>query len=55
MEKNTYDRVLAEVIVGSSRYRIQLHQVLKVADFSLHPFLQSVAQVKSFHNISMVN
>lgn len=37
---NTHHRILAEVVVGPTCNCIQLHQVLKIGDLSLNPFLK---------------
>ena len=34
------DRILTEVVVSSTRDRVEVHQVLEVADLTPHPFLR---------------
>jgi len=36
----TYHWILAQIIVCPSSYCVQLHQILKVTDLSLYPFLK---------------
>ena len=37
----TYHWVLTEIVVRSPGYRVELHQVLKVTDLPLDPFLKT--------------
>lgn len=37
----SYHGVLAQIIVGATGNRVQLHEVVEVADFSMDPFLPS--------------
>lgn len=37
--ERTYHRILRKVVVGAPSNGVQLHQVLKIRDFSVHPFL----------------
>ena len=36
------DGVLREIVVGSSSDRVQVHEILKVGDSSLHPLFSNV-------------
>lgn len=37
--RRTNHRILGKVVVGAPSNGVQLHQVLKIGDFSVHPFL----------------
>ena len=40
---DTHDWVLAQVVVRSTSYCIQMHQILKIADLLLDPFLHTTS------------
>ena len=44
----THNWVLIEVIVSASGYGVELHQVVKVCDFSFHPFLSEARFLQQF-------
>jgi len=37
----THHRILSQIIIRPSCYSVQLHQVVKVRDFPVHPFLMT--------------
>jgi len=41
ISKDTYNRILTQIIVRSTSDGVQVHQVLKVADLTLNPFLHN--------------
>ena len=39
--KDTHHRILAQIVVCTASNCVQVHQIFKVADLTLHPFLRN--------------
>lgn len=46
--RRTHHWILGKVVVGAASNGVQLHQVLKVGDFSVHPFLVNTSALDLF-------
>lgn len=46
--RRTHHWILGKVVVGAASNGVQLHQVLKVGDFSVHPFLANASALDLF-------
>lgn len=47
----TYHRILGKVVVGAPGNGVQLHQVIKIGDFSVYPFLLNTSALDLFMTI----